>query len=459
MVVEIARKGWPGLLLGSVLAASALAASALAAEPPAAAEETWARGRLDARYVLRATPGSQGETDHDFTQDLQVEGGRGSWLRLEASGRLHEDVGGRPSVSTFHDIYDTYGEPVQGFLYLGYGEVLQQGVVSRLRIGRQYYGEGVEIRFDGGLVETEPLGGAVRLTAYGGSPVNLYEASRTGDWLAGGAAEIVGIPRTDARLDYVHVTDLRSDLEEAEETDGVPRDTLADDDYFQLAVTHRLLRELRLHARASTIEGRSSHVEGQALYFSDAIGLRAQARYTGQFGAYRDLSIEFSPFNEQLGQVEPYHEGYADVRKKLGEHLWLGAGGAVRELARDSDEGPYNHEFRRIFALADANDWPNEGLLVSLRGDLYLSDAEDQTFQGSLDITQELGAVTAGVGTSYAYFKFDEFFLEERENVRSYYANVEYKAPGGFRPRLSYAYEVDDEDEYHVVRLDARVTF
>src|SRR5205814_2344157 len=124
-------------------------------------------GRLDLRYVFRSANGDSTagrEYDQDATQDLFVEAGQGSWLRAEASGRVHEDIDGRPRRQVFRDVYDTYGDWAHAFLYTAFAEVLEQGPLARVRAGRQYYGEGVEVRFDGGLVETKPFGDAIAFT-------------------------------------------------------------------------------------------------------------------------------------------------------------------------------------------------------------------------------------------------------------------------------------------------------
>jgi hypothetical protein len=418
----------------------------------------WVRGRLNLRYDFRTTTGADAQDDHDLTQDLFAEGGKGP-LRFEASGRLREDVDGKKRGGIFRDLYNTYDDAVVGFLYTAYGEVLDQGVIERIRAGRQYYAEGVDVRFDGALLESKAIADALKLLAYGGSPVHLYEASRRGDWLAGAAAEVVVIPRTTIRAELAHLVDERGDLEDAERLDGFPRNARRHDTLYALSATHRLTEEVHLYARASTFDGRSSRVEGDVYYASRDLDLSARARYIGQFGAYRNLAIEFEPYADVIGDYEPYHEGYLDVRKGLLEHLTVGAGGAIRELADDADEGPFNHELRRLFAVAEVTDLPLEGFTASVTGDWYTSDQGHRSFQLSGDVSQALGDLTIAAGTSYSLFRFDEFYLEERERVRTYYGNLEWRATKWLRARLAYSFERDDEEEYHVVRCDVRVTF
>jgi hypothetical protein len=269
----------------------------------------------------------------------------------------------------------------------------------------------------------------------------------------------VAIPRTNVRLDYAHVTDFRPDLERASAVDGVARDALRDDDYLKLAVTHRLTSTLRFLAQASTFEGSSSRLTGDLLFRDPDLDLSARLRYIAQLGAYRDLSIQFTPLDEALDRYEPYHEVLLDLRKGIGAHLYLGGGAALRELAHESDEGPFNHEFRRFFAEAGIENWPWEGLSVSLLGEHYRSQATDRSWQGSIDVAQAVGAVTVGGGTSYSLYRFDEFFLIERDDVRTYFAKLEWRPRDWLRFRLSYSFEDDDEDEYHVARCDVRLSF
>ncbi|HVY62685.1 MAG TPA: hypothetical protein VHF22_13585 [Planctomycetota bacterium] len=448
-------------LLG-LTGAPALASDAKDATKDEAASGLWGAGRLDLRYVFRTAYGDSTDKrlfDQDLTQDLFVEGGKESWLRFEASGRLHEDIDGRPKVSLFRDIYDTYGEPVHGYLYTAFGEVLDQGLLERARAGRQYYGNGVEVRFDGGLVETKPLGDALALTAYGGVPAHLYESSPHEDWLVGGAAELTAIPRTKVRADYVHVEDYRHDLADAMARDGYYRQSRLRDDYYQLAVTHQLLEEVRVAGTASTFGGSSSRLTGEVFLREATYDVSSRLRYTFQAGAYRDLSIDFSPLADVLGEYEPYHELYVDLRKGFLENFTVGGGFAMRELQSDSDEGPFNHEFRRYFGLAEAHDWPWDGLLVALNADYYRSDVADRTLQLSVDVSQKLGDFVVAGGSGYSLFKFDEFFLEERERVRSTFARIEWNPAKWIRPRVTYTYEDDDKETYHVLRCDLRISF
>jgi hypothetical protein len=456
-----ARVSVPAIALAALIASAPGAAAA--ADDADAAERLWGRGRLDLRYVFRsadATQAAPSATDHDLFEDLFVEGGRGDGLRLEASGRLHEELNGiRPVNSPLFDIYDTYHRTAQGWLYTGYFEGLDLGPFERARLGRQYYANDVEVRFDGALLESAPVGGAVKLTAYGGIPVHLYEASRRDDWIVGAAAELVAIPRADVRFDYVYDQDFRPDLEEQEQKDGIPRTITRRDNLYQLAATFRATEEVRLRALASTFAGNSSRFTLEALIAAAGIDLTSHLRYTLQLGAYRDLAIDFSPLDDVLGEYEPYHDIYGDVRKGLGKHVAVEVGVEIRRLADSGVAGPYNHEFERFFVLLPITEWPWAGLSLSPLGELYVSEQGHHIFQASFDAAQKVGPVTLGAGTTYALYEFDEFFLQERDHVRTVFGSVEWRATGWLTLRASYSFQEDDVETYNVVRVDARISF
>jgi hypothetical protein len=434
----------------------------MAADPPSDGSDFWAHGRIDMGYVFRSVSpsGAPDEIDHDLYQDVFLEGGKGP-VRAEVSGRLHEDVDGKqPQGSYFRDVYDTWDEAVVGLLYTGFVELLDQGPIASARAGRQYYENGVDVRFDGGLVESKPLGDAVKLFAYGGLPANLYASSVTGCWLAGGAAECIAVPRTVIRADYVHVRDFRGDPVAALSSPaGVPRDGHGDDDLWVLTVTHQLIPDLRLYGRASTFDGRSSRVEGDVFFQDAGLDLSAHGRYVGQFGNYNDLSVQFAPYNEQMGAYEPYQEIYLDARKGMFEKLSLAAGFALRALQHARDEGPFNHEFWRAFAMADVTDLPWDGFTISMTGDWYLSDVKDEYYELSGSVSQRVGPITASIGSLYSLYSFDQFFLTERQNVRTFYGNVDWRLTKWLLARAEYSYDEDDKENYHVVRFNVRVTF
>lgn len=440
------------------------ATSRPAAESRAAEEEpegAWARTMLDLRYVFRTTSDRR-ERDQDLFQDLFAEGGYvPKGLRFELAGRLKEDIDGRPRVSTFRDVYDTWDRPVHGYLTTAFLEALDRGPLERARVGRQYYEQGVNVRFDGALLESTHLGDAVKLLAYGGVPVHLFESSPRGDWLVGGAIELVAITRTEVRFDYVHLSDARPDLARAKQRDGVARDAVRDDDLFQLTVKVRPTEELGFLVRASTFLRDATRVEAEVVWRDADADLVLRARWEALIGAPRERTIDFAPFDAVLGRYEPYHSFRADVRKGLGDHLALSTGASVRDLFRDRDEGPFNRELVRVYGQVDVMSWPWEGLDLTGTVEWYrdLARAGVSYFTGTGEASQRIGDVTVSGGSSYAAYKQDTFFIDERENVRTYFGRLVWRPVRWLRLRLSYELEVNDEERTHVVRADVRFSY
>jgi hypothetical protein len=360
-------------------------------------------------------------------------------------------------VSRFRDIYDP--GPI-GMIATAYVEGLELGPIARARLGRQYYDEGVDVRFDGGLVETAFLEEAAKLVIYGGVPADLWHSTAYGDWLAGAAIEVIAIPRTNLRFDFTHVTEFIDDLARLHLFDGVPLERLRDDNRYQVTVVNRPADWLRLFARAATFGATSTRAEGEITVMPLESGFVGRVRYVAQLGAYRDLSMPFDPFTEQLGAYRPYQELLVDLRQMLVEVVVLRAGGSIRKLFQHSDEGSFNHEFARVFGGFDLIDWPIQGFNLSLLAEYYRGLGSGRTFQASGEVSQEIvKGLTVGLGTQYAAFKLDTFFLTERENVRTYDAFLQVKPTSFLRFRVSYAFETSDEDHFHVVQCDARLDF
>jgi hypothetical protein len=424
----------------------------------------WERGNISLGYTFRAANGhglEPHEQDQDMEQKFFFEAGAGTTFRMELSGMTREDVDGRPSVSRFRDVYDTYGNQwALGYLYTAYAEALEVGPVDRLRVGRQYLADGVDIRFDGALLETAAVANVVRFIAYGGVPVHFFESSVSGDSVAGAAVDVVVIPRTSIRFDYTHVTDYWPTLARENVLDGLPPGDLREDNRYQATVTTRPLDDLRLLGRVTTFGGRSTRAEAEIFFLEADLGLTARVHYIAQVGAYQDLSLQYTPLDEQLGAYAPYQEITLDVTKTLGESVTIGAGGSYRGLFHGHDEGPFNHEFGRAYGQVTVSSWPWEGLGVDFTVDYYRGLSMGSTFEAVGSVSQDLGKdVKVGVGTSYSAFAMDQFFLTEKENVRTYFVNAEWRPTGFMRFKASYSYETSSEDRFHVVQCNARFDF
>ncbi len=424
----------------------------------------WERGHIDLGYSFRAANGHDlepHEQDQYMTQSLFFEAGYGDHFRMELSAMTRQEIAGVPNDSRFQEIYDTYGSQwALYYLYTAYAEGLDVGPFERIRLGRQYLEDGVDIRFDGGLAETAALGDLVKFIVYGGIPVQFFESSVRGDWIAGGAVDIVAIPRTDVRFDYTHVTDYWPTLARANALVGLPADDLLEDNRYQATIVTRPLEELKLLARVTTFGGHSTRAEAEALYQDSDLGLSVRGHYALQDGAYQDLSLQYTPLSEQLGPVDPYQEITLDVTQVLGDYVTLGAGGSYRALFHEHDEGPFNHSYGRVYAQASVTGWPWDGLSVDFSLDYYRGIAMGTTFEAVGSISQDVGyGFKVGIGSGYSAFTFDQFFLTEEDDVRTYFVDAEWRPTKFLRFKVSYSYETDSEDRFHVVECHARFDF
>lgn len=437
-----------------------------APKPKPAPPAVEVHGRLDLKYVLRQERGEDRDgfrsSDQDFYGFGLVEARAFGNVRLEASGRVDLDIDGQETPATFQSIDDTYSENFHGYLYTAFIEATDLGPLALARGGRQRYEHGIDVVFDGGRLDLQPLGNdKLTLSGWGGVPAHYYESSHSGDCIVGGAVEVKPWEGGSARFDYVHVTDRRElPTEQIRLLDNEDQ-PLRDDDYFRVAVQQRLFRALALTAAVSTFEGRSTRIETQALFFHEDLDLTGRLSYTFQVGAYRLLSIDFTPLDSVLDEYKPYHELTASLTKGFADVVYLTGGVHVRQLDRESDEGSFNHEFERYYATFALVDWPIEGFEATVTGDHYRAEPDDDRYYTvSGEIGQQLPyELSIAGGSSYELYRFDEFFLEEREEVRTYYVRGAWKPVKGVELHVAYEREVDDEDAYDTWRLGARFGF
>lgn len=419
---------------------------------PTAGEPWRFGGSIDLRGTFRFTDdGRDPDSDQDLSQYIALDGGYGDHVAFEASGRVDEDIDGRQTPGLFTTITDTYRRSARALLFTAHVDLLDLGPLALLRAGRQYGDPlGPDLHFDGGRLDLRPFDGDVlTVSVYGGQPVNLYETSRRGDWLGGAALVVRPARSTTIRGDYVHITDRRREYR-----------TTLDDDLFQLTLSQGLTDSLRVVLRAATFEGRSTRASAQVLLASPAWDLRASLRYTVQAGDFRDLSIQFSPLDQVLGGYAPFHELALTIDKGIGEHFGLAAGGNVRELMDEDDEGPFNHEFARAYGEARTRDLPWSGLDLVATVEQYWAMGDDRTLAATGEVAQRFGdSIQVAAGTSYALYRFDEVLVIEREDVRTYYLRAEWKLGPHLMLRASYAAERDDDEFTNTIRAGARLSW
>ena len=96
---------------------------------------------------------------------------------------------------------------------------------------------------------------------------------------------------------------------------------------------------------------------------------------------------------------------------------------------------------------------------MSLTGELWDATGSEITSWGA-DVTREWNdSLEGALGAYYSLYKYDFQAAEERDDVRTYYAEVEWQRSRGVELEARYELEHDDFDTYHVVRLGMRWGF
>ncbi len=413
-------------------------------------------GMITNRYRLRWT---SGESDQDLYQTLSLRAGDPQKNRVSAVflGRLSEDIDGGGNVEgfeVFDSIDDTHDHAVAGRFYSGYVDLRRFGWMDRahlefVRAGRQSFDESVEtFVFDGGRLDTRPFKDLqnLRLTAYGGLPAHIYESSPSGDAVAGAGMEARTLPGGRGRVDWTYIADRR------------------DDGHFEnhivsVALWQMIGSRFDLHGRYNLLDGETRDYLVRGNYREASLDLLLQASFHQVVMTIRELSTELDPYFSMVQELRPYWEINLLASKGLGEHFVIDGGVDARELRDESDEGTYNHDFRRYFVTPATVEWPLPGMSLSVTGEIWDSEVDEVTSFGA-ELRQKLFKVfqVAG-GTYYSLFKFDQFTAEEKTRVRTFYGKLEYRLAKDVRLHALYEFEKDDEFEYHTVDVGLRCSF
>jgi hypothetical protein len=405
-------------------------------------------GEVRASYRYRAV---DGEADHDLMTSVLLDVGvpERDAVTAHVSGYATLDIDGEPTGDppAFSDITDTYGNQLSGWLYEGYVDLHEAEGFDVVRIGRQdsQYTP-VLVTFDGLRAETRPFGEEkVQIEAYGGVPAHFFEEDSEGDLVFGLAGSARPWEGGRARLDWMHLED------ESLLGDHV-------NDLLALQLWQRVDTRLLLDGRASMLEGEARDLRLRGTYADPAQDLVVEADWTTLFNPQNDLVLELDPFTASLLALEPYNQARVQGSKGVGEHLILAAGADLRRLVDEDDEGQFNREFDRLHATATSLDTLDSEVEVSLTGELWDATGTNVTSWGA-DLSREWEDLEGSLGTYYSLYKLDLVAGEEREDVRTYYAEVEWKQGRSTTLEARYELEHDSFDIYHIVTVGLRWGF
>lgn len=428
------------------------AAAPAAAQPAAALSEPLAvHGYLKSRYVARKAGDA---SDQDLYETLSLDLGDASTDGVTAHflGDLSVDLDGgtdNTGYYAFDSVRDSSGSNVDGQIYSAYLDFHPAGNLSVFRAGRQSIYETPEVSFFDGLsLESTELGSCrLKLGAYGGAPVYLYQGHTSGDIMAGAYAEGHLWKGARARVDYQYI--------DAQNGTEAFKNTLIGVDAWQ-----SLGRYVDLHAHYTRMDEEDRDILVRGTFNQPAWDLRFQASYYQLMQARQNAVIDADALYPILKEYVPYGELRCLVSKGFGDHVNVDAGADLRRLTHEDQASDFNNEFDRYYATLDLFDLMVKGSSVSLTEEKWISDDKDTESQG-LDLTcpvSEKGKVS--LGTAHYLYKYDYYADQERDDVQSYYMKFEYKYSKALRLSADYTYEDDSSStHYNELRCEAICSF
>ncbi|HVS09901.1 MAG TPA: hypothetical protein VMS76_08490 [Planctomycetota bacterium] len=398
-------------------------------------------GYLASRYRGRWRGG---DDDHDLDEVLWLEIGDPAKDRV--SGRLMAsvlaDLDGHESASSpLFSLADTYDSSLHARLFEAYADV-KSSKLSALRLGRQMIWGTPELAwFDGVLVESpEWRRERIRLGAYGGVPVHLYESSPEGDAIAGLFVENRPWNGARVRLDWMHLEDERRTAEH-------------EDDLFGLGLWQGIGRSARVEARYTNVEGSSRDVRASASWFDVDRALLVQLSHYRLLETQDALVLELDPFSETLQELFPYDQTRLLASKGFGESLDLQLGADLRRVSDEDDVGVFNHDFERYFVTGTLPKALPADLELALTLEAWESDPTDVRTWGA-DLSRRFGErLDLSLGSSYALYEYDALLGRERDDVRTTYLRGRWRRSERTSFEAAYEHQDDDLEDTHLVRL------
>ncbi len=409
-------------------------------------------GELTLRYRARWLHET---TDQDAYQYLNLRVGDESHDTVSANFyvRIAEDLDGSQSEDgdgyVFDSLADTSNGRVSTLLYTGYVTVRPAGGAFELmRFGRQYVYAAETFHVDGAAVETRPIAKWKNLTftAYGGIPVHFYEASASGDFIAGFEAAAEPWKGARASLDYTHVQDDLSIL-------GKERNDLAGINLWQ-----NVVKNVDIYGQYTWLEGPRDYTL-RTTYTNADEDLVVQASYYRLLETQEQYATEFDPYYQTTTELVGYQQGDLRVSKGLGEHWDVELGGSARQLLPGEETSDFNRDTRRIYVTPTMTDIPWKGTSISVTGESMTGDGERiQTW--ALDVSHKFSkTLKVSAGSDYSLYAYGPLGEDERSHVRTAYAKVKKRFSETLSADVQYTWERDDVETFQILTLALVIEF
>lgn len=386
-----------------------------------------------------------GDEDHDLYGVVGVDAetlGENPWgihLLLRGAVGLEE----QSPDSIFYGVQDTYKNSMEGRVYHAYVDApFAKDDLKLARIGRMViYETPATAYFDGAQVELAPQGRTeFSVGAYGGNSVHLWESWASDEWMGGLYAALR--PWYDGRLrvDWMHLGD------DERYGDG-------SNDLVQVNVQHRLSKEVRLEGDYSLLDGDPNdlRLKGFMLWPEQDLSLRLS--YYRLLEAQANLAYELNPYYNTLNTYYPYDQGQVMASKVFGEVFELYGGVDLRRVEDEGDIGRFNRDFDRYYLTAALLEQLPLDSTLSVTGERWDSPGNDVESWG-VDLSSKLSeALKTSIGSYYSLYKYYFDLSDEREDVRTFYAEVKHEFSESLKAMARYEYEDQDLDSFHSIRL------
>lgn len=134
----------------------------------------------------------------------------------------------------------------------------------------------------------------------------------------------------------------------------------------------------------------------------------------------------------------------------------------LRELENDTEEGPFNREFRRYFLTPTVNAWPWPPIAWSVTVEMWDVPGQDDGdiatagFEMTVQVSPDL---KLAAGSAYTLYTFDELLNEERENVRTLYARATAALRQDLKGELGVQFEDAEIDDFWTLKVGLTQSF
>ncbi|RMH02952.1 MAG: hypothetical protein D6702_07355 [Planctomycetota bacterium] len=332
-------------------------------------------------------------------------------LRFSLDGLFLADLDGleRPAES-FYGLGDTRNDRTRAFLYGAWVESAAVVEGLRLRAGRQEIHREEALWFDGLRLATEADGPVTGLV-YAGAPVRFSESDRSGDFLGGFGLRWAPSRGLSLAGDEVFFRD-RAPAWAPDRTLNNNLTVLAADWYRD--------GNTAVHATSSWIGEDPRRQELSILWNHPREGWWTRIRLRHQSDYGEAVVTDLSPFAAVVGDVAPYWTGLAEIRRRLTASADLALGYAGRWLDRDADEGTYDREYTRWYALLRLDGIPGPQMETGLRGDLWDATGAAVAAGGFYVAWKPAEATRLEAGTEFTKYRYDAFTGREYLDDRQY---------------------------------------